>query len=84
MDSFKDGESFQHPSFLQMFFHIDDQTTSTQIEEMLRKRKKKKDTFQGDYGVMQHFLFCSTSLKKGTGSLARYQSRSKTQKFLLM
>lgn len=72
MDSFKDGESFQHPSFLQMFFHIDDQTTSTQIEKMLQKRENRKAS-QGDYGVMQHFLFCSTSLKKGTRNLVRYR-----------
>jgi hypothetical protein len=40
-----------------MFFHIDDQTTFSRIVKMLQKRKKE-ETLQGDYGVMQHFLFC--------------------------
>ncbi len=37
------------------------------IEKMLQNLEKR-ETPQGDFGAMQHFLFCLTSLKKGTRS----------------
>jgi hypothetical protein len=39
---------------------------------MLQNREKRK-TPQGDFGAMQHFLFCLASLKKGTISPAGNQ-----------
>ncbi len=42
------------------------------IEKMLQNREKR-ETPQGDFGAMQHFLFCLISLKKGIGSPAGNQ-----------
>jgi hypothetical protein len=36
MDSFEDGEGSQHPSFLQMFFQVDDQIASTHDKDVTK------------------------------------------------
>jgi hypothetical protein len=44
MDSLEHGESFQHPSFLQMFFHANDQTASTHDrEDVVTKEREERD-----------------------------------------
>jgi hypothetical protein len=44
MDSLEDGEGFQHPSFLQMFFHANDQIVSTHDrEDVVTKEREERD-----------------------------------------
>jgi hypothetical protein len=43
-NSLEDGEGFQHPSFLQMFFHANDQIVSSHDrEDIVTKDREERD-----------------------------------------